>query len=115
MFSLLKERRLPWLGHVRRMKDSRLPKDIHYSKLAAGSRAISRLFLRLKDLCKRDFKTWGLDIANWEVLCTDRSKRRKAVKKSALKSEILRKKCGQKDVKNRRRKIIQIKKTTSQD
>ena len=61
-----------------------------YSKLAEGSRAIVRPLLRLKDLCKRDLKTCGIDIANWEVFCTDRIKWRKAVKKGALKSEILR-------------------------
>ena len=50
IFSLLKESRLRWLGHVRRMKDGRLPKDIFFSKLADGSRAIGRTLLRFKDV-----------------------------------------------------------------
>ena len=37
-FTLLRERRLRWLGHVRRMDDGRIPKDILYEELAAGRR-----------------------------------------------------------------------------
>ena len=33
MFALLNQRRLGWLGHVSRMKDWQIPKDILYSKL----------------------------------------------------------------------------------
>ena len=90
MFSLLKKRRLQWLGHDKRMKDGRLPKSILYSELADDSRAIGRLFLRFEDVCKRDLKACGIDVANWEVLCTERSKWIKAVKEGALKSEISR-------------------------
>ncbi|KAI4787141.1 hypothetical protein KUCAC02_029076 [Chaenocephalus aceratus] len=39
MFQTLKIRRLRWLGHLRRMPDGRLPKDILYSELSAGSEA----------------------------------------------------------------------------
>ena len=28
MFTMLRQRRLRWLGHVRRMKDGRIPKDV---------------------------------------------------------------------------------------
>ena len=68
MFSLLKERGLRWLGHVRRMKDGRLPKDILYSELADGNKAIDRPLLRSKKVCKHYLKTCGIDMANWEVL-----------------------------------------------
>ena len=36
LFSLLKLRRLRWLGHVRRMEDDRMPKDLLYGKLDSG-------------------------------------------------------------------------------
>ena len=36
MLTLLRQRRLRWLGHVRRMEDGRIPKDILYGQLAAG-------------------------------------------------------------------------------
>ena len=42
MYSLLRQRRLRWLGHVRRMKDGRIPKDILYGELAFGRRTTGR-------------------------------------------------------------------------
>ena len=90
MFTLLKERRLRWLDHVWRMKDGRLPKNILYGKLVDGSRAIGRTLHRFKDVCKRDLKTCGIDVVNWEVFCTDRNEWRTAVIEGALNSEILR-------------------------
>ena len=38
MYTLLRQRRLRWLGHVRRMEDGRIPKDILYGELALGRR-----------------------------------------------------------------------------
>ena len=36
LYILLKQRRMLWLGHVTRMKDGRMPKDLLYGKLATG-------------------------------------------------------------------------------
>lgn len=36
MYTFLRQRRLRWHGHVRRMEDGRMPKDILYSELASG-------------------------------------------------------------------------------
>ncbi|XP_047497854.1 uncharacterized protein LOC125044938 [Penaeus chinensis] len=36
MFTLLRQRRLRWLGHVHRMEDGRIPKDILYGELTTG-------------------------------------------------------------------------------
>ena len=38
IYSLLTKRRLRWLGHVSRMEDGRIPKDVLYVKLAIGTR-----------------------------------------------------------------------------
>ena len=38
MYTLLRQRRLPWLGHVRPMEDGRIPKEILYGELALGRR-----------------------------------------------------------------------------
>ena len=36
MYTLLRQRRLRWPGHVHRMNDGRIPKDIIYGELASG-------------------------------------------------------------------------------
>ena len=36
MFTMVSQRRLRWLGHVRRMEDGRIPKDIFYGELIGG-------------------------------------------------------------------------------
>ena len=59
MYTLLRQRRLSWLGHVRRMEDWRIPKDILYGELASGKRSVGRPRLRYKDVCKRDLKALG--------------------------------------------------------
>jgi len=44
MFTLLmiRQRRLRWLGRVRRMENGRIPKDIFYDELASGKRTVGR-------------------------------------------------------------------------
>ena len=56
LYTLLQQRRLRWLGHVSRMPDGRIPKDLLYGELASGSRVQGRPHLRFKDACKRDMK-----------------------------------------------------------
>ena len=48
----IKQRRMRWLGHVTRMKDGRLPKDLLYGNLATGQRPTGRPQLCFKDVCK---------------------------------------------------------------
>ena len=55
------------------MKDGRIPKDLLYAELAEGKRATGRPHLRFKDVCKRDLKTIGIDVENWEKLAQDRN------------------------------------------
>ncbi|XP_066021426.1 uncharacterized protein [Pocillopora verrucosa] len=73
MFTLLRQRRLRWLGHVYRMEDGRIPKDLLYDELESGSRPIGRPKLRFKDVCKRDMLANGLPTDNWELHAADRS------------------------------------------
>ena len=74
MFTLLRQRRLRWLGHVRRMEDGRIPKDILYGQLASGKRRTGRPQLRYSDACKRDMKALDINFRDWEDLAADRPK-----------------------------------------
>ena len=80
MFALLSQRRLRWLGHVSRMDDGRIPKDLLYGELATGLRPTGRPTLRFKDVCKRDMKVGNINLAGWKALAADRSHWRLAVK-----------------------------------
>ena len=79
MPTLIRQRRLRWLGHVCRMEDGRIPKDILYSELARGKRTAGRPHLRYKDVCKGDMKALAIDTNSWEELAKDRSSWRHAL------------------------------------
>ena len=73
MYTLLRKRRLRWLGHVHRMEDGRIPKDILYGELASGKRAVGRPQLRYKDVCKRDMRALDIDTECWEEAADNRT------------------------------------------
>ena len=87
IFTLLRQRRLRWLGHVQRMQDGRIPKDILYGELASGKRSIGRPQLRYKDVCKRDIKALDINTKNWEEVAADRSKWRSVLHKQLKSGE----------------------------
>ena len=72
MFTLLRQGRLRWLGHVYRMEDVRIPKDILYGELASGRRSKGRPQLRNKDVCKTDMKALDINTESWEDPAADR-------------------------------------------
>ena len=71
MYTLLRQRTLRWLGHVRRMEDGHIPKDILYGVLALGRRTTGRPHPRYKDVCVRDLKAVDIDIMSWECSAAD--------------------------------------------
>ena len=73
MKDLLRQRRLRWLGHLCRMDDGRIPKDLLFSQLAIGTRPRGRPQLRYKDLCKRDLLSCGLNPAELQSQAADRA------------------------------------------
>ena len=79
-YTLLRQRRLRWLGHVRRMEDDRIPKDILYGELALGRRTTGRPHLRFKDVCVRYVNALDIDIMSCESLAADRTQWRSALK-----------------------------------
>ncbi|CAH1247554.1 SSTR2 [Branchiostoma lanceolatum] len=80
MYAILSERRLRWLGHVRRMDRDRIPKDLLYGQLECGTRKKGRPHLRYKDACKRDFRAAYIDIESWESIALSRTLWRSTVK-----------------------------------
>ena len=106
MFAILTQRRLRGLGHVCRMEDGRIPKDILYSELATGTRPTGRPALRFKDACKRDLKTCGISTADLEQATSDRTQWRSTVKAGVQRAEE-RRESQWEEKKTRRRQWLQ--------
>jgi len=103
IYSILSQRRLRWLGHVRRMEDGRIPKDVLYGELATGSRGVGRPALRFKDTCKRDMKACNISPVTWEAQAEDRAAWRTVVQNGVLDSD---KKRGEAAEKRKRRRTV---------
>lgn len=71
LFTILRQRRLRWLGHILRMEDGRVPKDILYGELSAGGRSTGHAQLRYKDVCKGQVKALNINVESWEVLARE--------------------------------------------
>ena len=76
---LLLRNGLRWTGHVLRMPDSRMPKQVLYGQLTEGNRTIGRPKLRYKDHIKQSLKKFNLNPARLESIAADRSQWRQAV------------------------------------
>ena len=81
LYTLLRQRRLSWLSHVRRMEDSCIPKDILYGDLATRRRSTVRPLLRFKDIFKRDMRALDINTESWEDLAADRGSWRNTLHK----------------------------------
>ena len=79
--------RLRWLGHVHRMGDGRIPKDVLYGELATGHRPAGRPALHFKDVCKRDLELADIDPGSWEQIADDRSAWQSVVRKGVRTGE----------------------------
>ena len=79
MFTLLRQCRLRWLGHVHRMPEGRIPRDLLYRELASGKRPTGRPQLRYCNVVKHDMKAVGINTESWESLVANRSKWRGAL------------------------------------
>ena len=77
--ALLTTRRLRWLGHVRRMDDGRIPKDILYGEVARGKRPRGRPYLRFRDACLRDMRTTNIPEDDWEDIAKSREDWKRSV------------------------------------
>ena len=80
MADILIERNLRWLGHVHRMDNDRLPKQLLYSQLKEGKRNQGRPRLRFKDVAKRNMNWRDINTSSWQTLARNRVAWRTATK-----------------------------------
>ena len=57
---------LHWAGHLVRMEDTRIPKQIFYGEVVNGKRPRPKPKKRYKDCLKYNFKELDIDYNNWE-------------------------------------------------
>ena len=74
-------------GHVSRMSDSRIPKQLLYGELSQGARKAGEQRKRFKDSPKAYLKDFNIDVTTWENAASDRPAWRRMVHKDALHSE----------------------------
>ena len=78
--SVLHRARLRWVGHVIRMADDRLPKQLLYGELSNGSRTAGGQLKRYKDCTKRVLKACNMPPENLENLASVREEWRARTK-----------------------------------
>ena len=71
--TLLIKSQLSWAGHVVRMSDNSIPKQIFYSELSEGNRKIGRQMKHYKDNLKEYMKTCNINFHTWERTAQERS------------------------------------------
>ena len=76
-----------WAGHVSRMPDSRLPKQLLYGELSTGHRARGRPKKRFKDSLKSSLNELEIDANSFEMLAQDRSSWRGRIKSGCKTAE----------------------------
>lgn len=80
MADILIQNNLRWLGHVHRMRNDRLPRQLLYSQLCEGKRNIGRPRLRFKDVAKRNMKWRNINPNQWQQMASNRSAWRGSIK-----------------------------------
>ncbi len=61
-----------WAGHVPRMPDESIPKQVLYGELADGKRSVGCQKKRFKDTLKASLKSFDIDIDTWDNVAVDR-------------------------------------------
>ena len=102
LYSLLKQRMRRWLGHVRRMDDGRIPKDLLYGELGMGKRSQGRPIQCFRNVCKNDIRECKNDTQTWESMADGRDLWKRTVKEGTATFESNQRK--EAEVKRKRRK-----------
>jgi hypothetical protein len=69
-----------WAGHVVRMQEDRLPKQLFYGELVNGKRPQQKPRKRFKDCVKMNLKDLGINVVDWEKTAQNRAGWRHSVK-----------------------------------
>ena len=75
----LMKKQMRWAGHLVRMDDSRLPKQLFFGELSTGKRPRHKPRKRFRDNVKDNLKLMKISVANWEDLCLERDKWRQSI------------------------------------
>ena len=70
---LISSNRLKWLGHVSRMTEVRIPKQLLFGELVEGKRPQKKPKKRWKDCVRKDMKDFKIDESSWYESSLDRS------------------------------------------
>ena len=90
--SLIMKNQLRWAGHVVRMEDERIPKQLFYGELMTGKRPQHKPKKRFKDCIKNSLKAFKIPVENWETLAKSQpngGNYSKEVQKSLKKRELI--------------------------
>ena len=79
--AMLNQAQLRWSGHVTRMDDSRLPKQLFHAELSTGKRHKGGQRKRYKDVLKSTLKACNIPVDEWQALAQDRPAWRAATRK----------------------------------
>ena len=105
--SIIRQQRLRWLGHVTRMDDNRIPKQILFGQLIEGTRRRGRPLLRYKDILRRDLLEADIDPDTYAELATNRPGWRMSVHSGiAASEERLRTKAEERRLERKRKEAI---------
>ena len=79
--AMLNQAQLRWSGHVTRMDDSRLPKQLFHAELSTGKRHKGGQRKRYKDVLKSTLNACNIPVDEWQALAQDRPAWRAATRK----------------------------------
>ena len=85
--TLLMRAQVRWAGHIARMPDERIPKQLLYGELSDGKRSVGGQKKRFKDTLKASLKSFSIDISTWDKVAVDRSTWRNLMYKGAQSHE----------------------------
>ena len=87
MITTMHKAQLRWAGHVTRMEDTRIPKQMFFGELSEGKRSVGAPRKRYKDSVKASLKEFGIPQGNWECLAANRQSWRSRISKGAKAAE----------------------------